>query len=135
MKLPLTGYGTAHPEPGEGHIRGIFLKNLFLKLTPVPFSVVEYTALASWAFLVSSLVSSSLLSTLFSGCQVVTDSQVSQIVQFIVSLITWILGCILKHRMLQMSWIMAQNLTTLSVARIRRLYYTVWILASVPSCF
>ena len=52
--LPLTGFGSAHPEPGEGHIRGIFLKNLFLKLTPVPFSVVEYTALASWAFLVSS---------------------------------------------------------------------------------
>ena len=51
--LPLTGFGMACPEPGEGHIRGIFLKNLFLKLTPVPFSVVEYTALASWAFLVS----------------------------------------------------------------------------------
>ena len=83
--LPLTGFGMARPEPGEGHIRGIFLKNLFLKLTPVPYSMVEYTALASRAFF---FVSCSLLSTLFSGCQVVTDSHVSQMVQFIVSLIT-----------------------------------------------
>ena len=64
--LPLTGYGSAHPEPGEGHIRGIFLKNLFLKLTPVPFSVVEYTPLASWAFLVSfSLISSFFLPSFY----------------------------------------------------------------------
>ena len=54
-----------HPETNESHIRGIFLKNLFLNLAHFPYSVVEYTTFVGFI----SIFSYSILL----GYQVVTD--------------------------------------------------------------